>query len=131
MATSVASASPTQMAVAEFLANGGYERHLRKLRRDSSSRVAQMSEAIGNYFPAGTKVTRPRGGFCLWVEMPEDIDALNLYADAVNEGITIAPGPIFSASGKFRNCLRLNAAMWSEKIEHAIATLGRLTSGSE
>lgn len=126
MATTVASASPTQMAVAEFLANGGYERHLRKLRRDSASRVAQMSEAIGTYFPEGTKVTRPRGGFCLWLEMPGEVDALKLYADAVSEGITLAPGPLFSATGKFRNCIRLNAAMWSDRIEHAVATLGRL-----
>ncbi len=126
MATTVASASPTQMAVAEFLANGGYERHLRKLRRESARRVAQMSEAIGMYFPEGTKVTRPRGGFCLWVEMPENVDSLALYADAVREGITIAPGPIFSAANKFRNCIRLNAAMWSDKINHAIETLGRL-----
>jgi len=130
MATTVASSSPTQMAVAEFLANGGYERHLRKLRRDSASRVAKMSEAIGVYFPEGTKVTRPRGGFCLWVEMPEWVDSLKLYAEAVKEGITIAPGPIFSASDKFKNCIRLNAALWSEKIEHAIETLGRLAGRS-
>lgn len=126
MATSVASVSPTQMAVAEFLANGGYERHLRKLWRDSSSKMARMSEAIGTYFPEGTKVTRPRGGYCLWLEMPEGVDSLKLYADAVNEGITIAPGPLFSATGKFKNCIRLNAALWSDKIEHAIETLGRL-----
>ena len=130
MATTVASASPTQMAVAEFLANGGYERHLRKLRRDSASRVAKMSEAIGIYFPEGTKVTRPRGGFCLWVEMPEPVDSLKLYADAVRSGVTIAPGPLFSASDKFSNCIRLNAALWSDKIEHAIETLGQLARQS-
>lgn len=128
MATTVASASPTQMAVAEILANGGYERFLRKIRRDYASRVARMAEAIGSYFPAGTKVTRPRGGFCLWLDMPDDVDALWLYAEAVRKGITIAPGPLFSASGKFKNCIRLNAAMWSEKIEHAILDLGRIAS---
>ena len=128
MAVTVASASPTQMAVGQFLANGGYERHLRKLRRESATRVARMSEAIGVYFPEGTKVTRPRGGFCLWVEMPAAVDSLKLYAEAVDSGITIAPGPIFSATGKFSNCIRLNAALWSEKIEHAIKTLGELAS---
>lgn len=130
MATTVASASPTQMAVAEFLANGSYERHLRKLRRDSSRKMAQMSEAIGYYFPAGTKVTRPRGAFCLWLEMPEEVDSLKLYAEAVQEGITIAPGPLFSATGKFKNCVRLNTALWSDKIEHAIETLGQLARQS-
>jgi DNA-binding transcriptional MocR family regulator len=126
MAVTVASASPTQMAVAEFLANGGYERHLRKIRRAYAQKMAKMGEAIGRYFPAGTKVSRPRGGFCLWVEMPEGVDSQRLYGEALEEGITIAPGPLFSASGKFRNCVRLNAAYWSARVEGAIATLGRL-----
>lgn len=128
MAVTVASASPTQMAVAEFLANGGYERHLRKIRRSYAGKVAQMSDAIGRYFPNGTKVTRPKGSFSLWVEMPEPVDSLQLYGKAVQEGITIAPGPIFSASGKYGNCLRLNAAFWSPRIEHAVATLGALVT---
>jgi DNA-binding transcriptional MocR family regulator len=122
----VASPMPTQMAVAEFLANGGYERHLRALRRSYAIKVAQMGDAIGRHFPAGTKVTRPRGGFFLWVEMPEGVDAILLYARALEHGMTIAPGPLFSASGKFTNCIRLNAAFWSERIEPFIATLGRL-----
>lgn len=126
MAVTVASASPTQMAVAEFLANGGYDRHLRKIRRDYHRKVAQMSEAIGRYFPEGTKVTRPKGSFSLWVEMPGQVDSLKLYRKAVQAGITIAPGPIFSASGKYGNCLRLNAGFWSERVEHAVATLGAL-----
>ncbi|HXV21221.1 MAG TPA: PLP-dependent aminotransferase family protein, partial [Desulfuromonadales bacterium] len=119
MAVTVASASPTQMAVAEFLANGGYERHLRKIRRTYAQKMAKMGEAIGRYFPAGTKVSRPRGGFCLWVEMPEGVDSQRLYGEALAEGITIAPGTLFSASGKFRNCVRLNAAYWSARVEGA------------
>ena len=126
MAVTVASASPTQMAVAEFLANGGYERHLRKIRRSYTRKVAQMSDAIGRFFPEGTKVTRPKGSFSLWIEMPEQVDSLRLYSKAVQKGITVAPGPIFSASGKYGNCLRLNAGFWSQRIEHAVVTLGRL-----
>lgn len=126
MAVTVASASPTQMAVAEFLANGGYERHLRKIRRSYTRKVAQMSDAIGRFFPEGTKVTRPKGSFSLWIEMPEQVDSLRLYSKAVQKGITVAPGPVFSASGKYGNCLRLNAGFWSQRIEHAVVTLGRL-----
>jgi len=122
----IASPMPTQMAVAEFLANGGYERHLRTLRRSYAIKIAQMGDAIGRYFPEGTKVTKPRGGFFLWVELPQQVDAIALYARALEHGMTIAPGPLFSASGKFTNCIRLNVAFWSERIEPYIATLGRL-----
>jgi len=128
MVNSIASASPTQMAIAEFLANGGYDHHLRTIRRVYANKVAQMAEAIGRSFPAGTRVSRPRGGFSLWVEMPPRVDAVQLYRQAIGAGITLAPGNLFSVSGKYRNCVRLNAAFWSEREERAVQKLGGLAS---
>jgi DNA-binding transcriptional MocR family regulator len=126
MISSVATASPPQQAIAEFLANGGYEHHLRRVRRSYARQVAQMGDAIGRFFPEGTRVSRPLGGFVLWVEMPPPLNALRLYEEAKKVGISIAPGQIFSIEGKFRNCIRLNAATWDPGVEAAIATLGRL-----
>jgi DNA-binding transcriptional MocR family regulator len=128
MTFNIASAAPTQMAVAEFLGEGGYDRHLRSIRRIYARKVAQLAEAIGRHFPDGTRVTRPQGGFVLWVEMPAAVDTLKLYEQAARQGISIAPGPIFSVSGKFGNCVRLNAAFWSERVEGAVATLGRMAA---
>jgi len=62
---SIASSGPPQLAIAEFLANGGYQRHLRKIRQIYSKKAA-----IGRWFPEGTSVTRPMGGFILWVQCP-------------------------------------------------------------
>jgi DNA-binding transcriptional MocR family regulator len=125
----VATASPTQLALAEFLAGGGYDRHLHSIRRVYARQVTLMGEAIGKYFPEGTRVTRPVGGFVLWVEMPEQVSALKLYELAIGRGIGIAPGPIFSASGKYQNHIRLNASHWSDKIDQAVQTLGELAKG--
>jgi DNA-binding transcriptional MocR family regulator len=121
-------ATPTapQLAVAEFLANGGYDHHLRRVRRVYADKVAGMAQAIGRYFPDGTRVTRPAGGFVLWVECPPYVDALVLYEQALRAGMTIAPGPIFSAKQKYGNFIRLNAAFWSAEVEPALAELGRL-----
>jgi len=124
--TNIATPSPTQLAIAEFLANGGYDHHLRSIRRTYARQVAQMSDAIARTFPAGTRLSRPTGNFVLWVELPEPFDALALYPKALAAGISVAPGPIFSATGKFRNCLRLNAGFWSPAVEQAITTLGHL-----
>jgi DNA-binding transcriptional MocR family regulator len=124
----VATASPTQLAVAEFLANGGYDHHLRTIRKAYARQVAQMRDAIGRCFPEGTRVTRPEGGFVLWVEMPDSIDAVRLYREALDQGISIAPGPIFTIADRFRNCVRLNAALWSPRVERAVETLGRLAA---
>jgi len=122
----IATASPTQLAVAEFLTNGGYDHHLRKIRRIYARQVSQVRDAVLCNFPQGTRVSRPEGGFILWVEMPEGTDSFKLYEEALKERISIAPGILFSVSDKYSNCFRLNAAHWSDQIEDALETLGRI-----
>jgi len=122
----ISTASPTQLAVAEFLTNGGYDHHLRKIRRIYARQIGQVRDAVLDNFPPGTMVSRPEGGFILWVEMPEGMDAFKLYQAALKESISIAPGMLFSVSDKYTNCFRLNAAYWSDQIEHALETLGRI-----
>lgn len=122
----IATATPTQLAIAEFLANGGYDHHLRTLRRVYARQVGLVRDAVLRNFPAGTRVSRPDGGFVLWVEMPEEVDAMRLFEEALREGIGIAPGPLFTAGKQFGNCIRVSAAYWSEHIERALATLGDL-----
>ncbi len=125
----IATASPTQLAIAEFLANGGYDQHLRRLRRIYSRQVAKLRDAVGRYFPPGTRVTHPEGGYILWVEMPNEVDALRLYEESMKEKIGIAPGILFSTGDRFKNCIRLNAAFWSERVEQALETLGGMAEG--
>jgi DNA-binding transcriptional MocR family regulator len=125
----IASASPTQLAVAEFLTNGGYDYHLRKLRRVYARQTALARDAVIRYFPPGTRVSRPEGGYILWVELPEGYDAFRLYELALKEGIGIAPGKIFTLGDGFGNCFRINAAFWSERTEQALETLGGLVEG--
>jgi DNA-binding transcriptional MocR family regulator len=120
----IATATPTQLAIAEFLTNGGYDHHLRAIRRIYGRQVARVRDAVGRHFPLGTRVTRPEGGFVLWVEMPDGVDAFRLYEGALKKGISIAPGTLFSTGDRFRNCIRLNAAFWSERTEQALETLG-------
>jgi DNA-binding transcriptional MocR family regulator len=128
----VASPTITQMAVAAFLDSGGYERHLRKLRRAFASQVAAVQEAVARHFPRGTRVSRPRGGFLLWVELPDEcVNAVDLQRAALDRGISIAPGPIFSARGSFQRFFRLSCGHpWSDAQERAIATLGQLARGA-
>jgi len=126
MVCNLATATPPQMAVAEFLASGGYDHYLRRIRRIYARYTFLMSRAVAEHFPEGTRISRPSGGFFLWVELPGHIDSILLYEKALQAGITIAPGPIFSARQKFRNCIRLNTAIWSERTEKAIRKLGEL-----
>ena len=129
--SSMATVTAPQMAIAEFLQSGGYDRYLRKLRRILMTQVQQMSNAVGRYFPAGTKVTRPQGGYVLWVELPRSVDSLDLHRRALEQKISIAPGPIFSAQQKYKNFIRLSCGLsWSEKMDKAVQTLAALTRQS-
>jgi DNA-binding transcriptional MocR family regulator len=121
--------TPTQIAVAGFLEEGGYDRHLRRLRRCCADLVARTSDAVSRSFPLGTRVSRPRGGCVLWVELPAGFDALRLYEQARAERIAIAPGPIFSATERYQNCFRLAASTpWTSAVERAMERLGQLVS---
>jgi DNA-binding transcriptional MocR family regulator len=129
--TNIAAGTLPQLAIAQFLASGGYDHHLRSIRRIYASYVAQMSQAVMRYFPSGTRVTRPKGAYVLWVQLPEYADSLELYKQALKAGITLAPGYIFSATHQYRNFIRLNAAWWSYEAERAVQTLGELVAQQE
>jgi DNA-binding transcriptional MocR family regulator len=126
-----ASSGPTaailQELVAELLRSGGYERHLVKLRSTYARQVGQVAAAVSRYFPQGTRMTQPRGGFVIWVELPRGFDSLSLFDTAIRQGINFAPGPLFSATGRYRNFLRLNCGRrMTPELDAAVARLGRL-----
>nr|WP_230945623.1 aminotransferase class I/II-fold pyridoxal phosphate-dependent enzyme [Burkholderia pseudomultivorans] len=118
-----------QAALAEFLASGAYDAHLRRLRRVLEENLARMTDAIESSFPPATKVSRPAGGFVLWLELPKRFDSRMLFDEALEHGICFAPGDVFSASRRFRNCMRLSAAYaWSSRIENGVRQLGQLAA---
>jgi DNA-binding transcriptional MocR family regulator len=122
-----ATPSLPQMAIAEFLQNGGYDHHLRKMRRYYAEQMQLMTEAITRYFPADTKLTRPTGGMCLWVELSPHVNSIELYHRALAAGICITPGPLFSAKQKFENFIRINCGnRWSEAVDNAVRELGQI-----
>jgi DNA-binding transcriptional MocR family regulator len=126
-ATSVATSTLPQHALAHFLAEGGYDRHLRTLRARLEQSVARIAGAVAASFPPGTCVSRPRGGCFLWVELPPSVDALQLYGRARDAGVVISPGQIFSAAHTHANCIRLSCGgAWSERVEGAVRLVGRL-----
>lgn len=125
--TTVATATLPQIAVADFLANGGYDHHLRKLRRLYAEKVRNFSQAISESFPEGTRLTRPPGGYVLWVEMPPAVNSLELLDRALAAGISIVPGPLFSPKNKFLNFIRINCGNpWNDRTERALKQLGKM-----
>jgi DNA-binding transcriptional MocR family regulator len=128
-ASSGSSPAILQEVIAQTLASGGYERHLVQLRATYAQRVAQVAAAVLRHFPAGTRMTQPRGGFVLWIELPRGTDSLQLFDAALRQGVNFAPGPLFSATGRYRHFLRLNCGRrWTPALDAAVARLGRLAA---
>lgn len=116
-----------ELTVAEMLESGGYERSLRQLRRRFEAQVDTARGVIAESFPRGTRVTRPSGAYILWAELPKECDSVALFERLLERGITIAPGPMFSASQRYRNCMRLSVGqVWDERHERALREVGRL-----
>ncbi len=128
-AMSVGTALPPQLAIAEFLHVGGYDHHLRQLTSTLHANVQRVSSEVAARFPAGTRISAPGGGFLLWVELPESVDALELYRRCMAREVSLAPGPVFSATGGNRNFIRLNGGLlWSAQIEHAMDVIAAETA---
>lgn len=117
----------TQQAIAHFLSIGRYEYHLKKLRKALHTQCLRYTQGIMSYFPEGTKISRPQGGFVLWLELDQKLNAYRLYQEALKHQISVAPGQLFSGQGQFGNCLRISYARpWDAEVEEGLKTLGRL-----
>jgi DNA-binding transcriptional MocR family regulator len=127
MEGSIATSLPVQLGIAEMLRGGGYDAHLARLRRSLARQQSSALKSVARSFPRGCKVSVPAGGYFLWIECPEHVDALSVHREALEFGITVAPGPIFSARREFAHHLRLNCGHpWTPALERAIERLGRL-----
>jgi DNA-binding transcriptional MocR family regulator len=127
LAFSLCSPVLPQVALADFLESGAYEVHLRSIRRIFEENLARMTRTIEQSFPPDTKVSQPAGGFVLWLELSRRFSSRALFDEALTQGICFAPGDAFSASGRFRNCLRLSAGhLWNERVADGVRRLGSL-----
>lgn len=123
----ISSPTITHEVVGDFLKNGRYENHLRKIRQILNHNCNNYINTVLESFPAGTKVSQPQGGFFLWVELDKNIDTAAFYHLAMKHNISIAPGRIFSFQNQFSNCMRLSFGLpWSNELRQSIQTLGKL-----
>jgi DNA-binding transcriptional MocR family regulator len=125
--STLANATLPEQLAAECLSSGLFDRHLRRMVPHLQAGVHALREGILRHFPPGTCVSEPRGGFVLWVELPEGTDSLALFHAALKKGISIAPGCLFTLGAGLDRFIRLNGGI-TQNLERSMATLGRLAS---
>ncbi|MGH8807741.1 MAG: aminotransferase class I/II-fold pyridoxal phosphate-dependent enzyme, partial [Noviherbaspirillum sp.] len=117
----------SQLAAAEYMASSDYERHLRRLRTALRAQRERMAEAVAAYFPLGTRLAVPDGGITMWLELPHKLSSKKLFDAALQQGILVAPGLMFSNSNRFDYFLRLSCGWrYSSDVEEAMCCLGRI-----
>ena len=124
-------ATPTipQRAIAEYLTQGGYERHLRRVRRNLLQQRELMRHFVLRFFPSGTRVSEPAGGYVLWLELPAQVEAMELYRRCLALGVTIAPGRIFAVTNRYSHFIRLNYSYpWTSEIEKALKAVAKIVA---
>ena len=114
-----------QLTLADFLATGDYGRHLKALRPVLKQNAERMAALVAEYFPEETRISKPVGGAVLWLELFAGVDAETLFDEAINAGISITPGHIFSPCSCYTNFVRLSYGHpWTERTEDAMRWLG-------
>ncbi|MBV1905529.1 MAG: PLP-dependent aminotransferase family protein [Pseudomonadales bacterium] len=106
----IATASIDQIALARYLSTKSYDRHIETCCIHYANNATKVRQAVGKYFPTGTRTTHPQAGFAIWVQLPRTIDGDALSYACLSKNIGIFPGKLFSASGRYSNCIRLSCA---------------------
>jgi DNA-binding transcriptional MocR family regulator len=124
-------ASPTvsQLALAEFLKGNNYRRTTQAAALAYQNRLRSMRKEVVSNFPDGSTFSVPQGGYYLWVKLPDYVDAARLQEKALEEGISFAPGNLFTRTREYDNSLRLSvAAVENEAVNEAITRLGAIAN---
>jgi DNA-binding transcriptional MocR family regulator len=125
--SNISSPSLTQAAVAHFLKIGRYEYHLKNLRKALHTQCLRYMQAVIEYFPHDTKISRPQGGFVLWLELNKKVNSFKLRTEALKHKISVVPGRIFSAGCNYSNFIRISFGKpWNDDIDYGLMMLGKL-----
>jgi DNA-binding transcriptional MocR family regulator len=117
----------SQAAIAHFLDKGRYELHLRHLRKALHTNSLRYIQSITEHLPEDTRLTRPHGGFALWLELGKNINTYQVHKKALKQNVGIAPGQIFSLRSNYQNCFRIGfGEPWSKEVENGMRKIGKL-----
>jgi len=116
-----------QWTMTDYLLSGEYDRHLQVLRKTLRYNCERMRALIAEHFPKEVCISNPQGGSVLWIRCRSHVDTSKIFSKSIEQGVSFAPGQIFSPSGKYKNFMRISFGVkWNEKIDHAVITLGKL-----
>jgi|HubBroStandDraft_4_1064222.scaffolds.fasta_scaffold00290_9 2-aminoadipate transaminase len=98
----------TQMVAYEVAKDGFMDEHVKTIRQCYKERSDAMLAALSDFFPPEVKWTHPQGGLFLWVTLPDGVDCMRLFDEAIRHDVAFVPGQPFFAEGDVGSHMRLN-----------------------
>ena len=116
-----------QYILHQYLTTNEYDAHVEKIIALYKTQADAMLAAMEKYFPPYVKYTKPEGGMFVWVTLPEDVNALDKFSEAMEKKVAFVPGNPFYTDRESVNTLRLNYTNATpEIIEEGIKRLAEI-----
>ncbi len=121
------SPSFTQIIADEFIRSGLMAPYIKRVRREYRKRAELMGDLLEATLPPSVSWSRPRGGFYIWLTLPEQVDATELLKRSIRRGVIFVAGRTFDPEGRRNNALRLSYCNTDEKqIERGVPVLAEV-----
>lgn len=116
-----------QLVAAEYIGRGFLPKQIERIRELYGRKREVMLKALKRHMPKGVKWTKPEGGLFLWVKLPKNLSANELFPKAVEEKVAYVIGSAFHCDGKGQNSMRLNFSFpTEEQIEEGVKRLAAM-----
>ncbi len=130
-ASDLHTAGITQRVAYHAFRNGFFASHLDELKVRYSEQCEIMLQSLELFMSPGVTWSRPEGGMFLWITLPTQLDASDVFVAAMQAGVAVVPGAAFYATEPQHNTLRLSfTTATSAQIRSGIELLGRIIEAS-
>lgn len=110
----------------EFLAQHKLESYLNFLRSEYLERKNLLQSNLEKYMPKEITWNEPKGGFYIWLKLPEHIKSTDIFKESIKEGVVFVTGRTFDPASKKDDRLRLSFSnMSKERIEKGVIILAK------
>jgi 2-aminoadipate transaminase len=124
--------TPAQYILLEFIRQGLLDKQIQENIEFYRAKRDFMIEQMDRYFPPEATWNRPQGGFFIFVTLPKNMDAGELFQRAVDKNVAFVTGQPFFVDGSGHNTFRLSYSQVGEKdMEAAIREIGNLIKDSQ
>jgi len=122
MARTLGHNQPLQLALADYIANGYYDTHIKKINRTLAVHCSDYIEFLHLNLPKGSEVFTPNGGLVLWIRLL-NVNSEKLTTMLLTHGVHIRPGNLFSTTELYQDCVRLNIGQIPSKYIYSQLSL--------